>query len=123
MGDACIDCLEAGDGAGLFQPIDGCDVGMIQKSENMGLPLETSQALAVVGELLGQGLLDADSTLQLRVDRAVDLAHAARQSSAPCPARPASGSEATKRGSRCGFPLLGSETQQEDTERIPVFLL
>ena len=35
---------------GFFQAVDGGDVGMIQRSQNMRFPLEASHALGVVGE-------------------------------------------------------------------------
>ena len=48
--DQCLDAL------GLFQPVDGADVGMVQRGEHLGLALEAGQPLGVGGERLGEHL-------------------------------------------------------------------
>ena len=53
------------------------DVWMVQRGEKLRFALETRDALRVVDESVGQDL-DRDVTTELRVARAVDLAHAAR---------------------------------------------
>src|SRR5207253_4663235 len=38
----------------LLQPVDGRDVGMVQRGENLGLPLKSREAVGVGGEQLGE---------------------------------------------------------------------
>jgi hypothetical protein len=64
-------------GRGFFEPVDGSDVGVFELGENLCFALETGQTLGVLGDVFRQDL-DRDVTLELRVGRAVDLAHAAR---------------------------------------------
>ena len=52
------------------------DVRMIQRGEDFGFPLEAGQSVRVGCDRRWQDL-DGDLALQLRVRRAVDLAHAA----------------------------------------------
>jgi len=39
---------------GLLEPVDGGDVGMVQRRENFGLSLEARQSLRVSGKRFGQ---------------------------------------------------------------------
>ena len=48
---------------------------MVECGEHLRFAFEASQAIAVVGQMLRQDL-DGDVALQLRVARAIDLAHA-----------------------------------------------
>ena len=50
--------------------------GMIQRRERLRFALEAGEPLGVAGERVGQDL-DRDVAIQLRVARAIDLAHAA----------------------------------------------
>jgi hypothetical protein len=61
---------------GLFHPVDGGNVGMIQRSEKLGLAAEPGQALGGVRHPGGEGL-DRHLPAQLRVLGTVDLAHSA----------------------------------------------
>ena len=61
---------------GLFQAIDGGDVGMVQRREGLGFALEAGDPVGVTGERCGQDL-DCDITIQLRVPRPVQLPHPA----------------------------------------------
>ncbi len=54
--------------------MDPGNVRVVQRSERLGLALEATQPLVVVGELLGQHL-DRHLALEPRVTRAVDLSH------------------------------------------------
>ena len=54
---------------------------MIQRRERLGLPLETREPLRISSEELWEHL-DRDVAIQLRVARAIYLAHAARAESA-----------------------------------------
>ena len=49
---------------------------MVQRGEGLGFALKPREPLGVGGERLGQDL-DRDVAIQLRVARAIDLAHAA----------------------------------------------
>ena len=60
----------------LLDAVDGGDVGMIQRGEDLGFALEARQPIGVVRERFGQDL-DRDVAIQLRVARAIDLAHPA----------------------------------------------
>ncbi len=53
------------------------DVWMVQRREHLRLATESGQTIAIVGDRRQQHL-DRDVAIQLRVARAVDLAHAAR---------------------------------------------
>ena len=64
------------DTVGVFDAVYGCDVRMIQGRKDLRFPLETSQALSILRELLGENF-DGDFALQLRVDSAVNLSHPA----------------------------------------------
>ena len=50
---------------------------MVQRGEHLGFALEARQAFGIERELLRQNL-DRDVAIQLRVARAIHLAHAAR---------------------------------------------
>ena len=67
---------ERRDACALLQAVDGSDVRMIQRGECARLLLETSESVGMLREEVGQ-YLDCDGTMQLRVVRAIDLAHAA----------------------------------------------
>ena len=62
--------------ADLFESVDRGDVRMIQRRERLRFALETRQAIGIVGERVRQNL-DRDLASQLRVARAIHLAHAA----------------------------------------------
>ena len=68
---------ERHDPGALLDPVDRPDVRMIQRGERAGLLLETSESVGILREEVGQ-YLDRDRTLELRVVRAIDLAHSAR---------------------------------------------
>jgi hypothetical protein len=60
----------------LFNAVDVRDPGVIERGEELRLPLEPCHAAGIAGESLGQNL-QRDLAFQLRVPGAVDLAHAA----------------------------------------------
>jgi hypothetical protein len=62
--------------AGLVESVDVRDVGVIQRGEDLGFALEARDAVLVVGESLRQDL-DGHVSLEARIGRPVDLAHAA----------------------------------------------
>ena len=62
-------------GTGFDQSMDDCDVRMIQRGQHLGFAVEARKPLRIAGEGLWQNL-DRDLALQLRVARAIDLAHA-----------------------------------------------
>ena len=49
---------------------------MIERGEDLRFALEAREAIGIVGEGLGQDL-DRDVAIELRIARAIDLAHAA----------------------------------------------
>ena len=60
----------------LDRAVDLCDMGMVQQREHVRFALESGDAFRIDGKKLGQQL-DGDVTPQLRIARAIDLAHAA----------------------------------------------
>ena len=62
--------------AGLLEPIDRRDVGMIQRRERLRLALEPRQAVGVRRERVRQDL-DRDLAAERRVRRPIHLPHAA----------------------------------------------
>ena len=68
---------ERRDACALLQAVDCPDVRMIQRGERTSLLLEAGESVGILREEVGQ-YLDRDRTLELRVVRAIDLAHAAR---------------------------------------------
>ena len=60
----------------LLDPVQVRNVWMVERGENFGFALEARQAITIRGERRGEHL-DRHLTLQRRVGRAVDLAHAA----------------------------------------------
>src|SRR5262249_15745835 len=62
--------------ANLFQVINARNVGVIQRSEDLGFALKSSDALRLLRARLGQRL-DGDVPLQPRVACAIYLAHSA----------------------------------------------
>ena len=62
------------DALSLLQPVDGADVGMVQRGEHLGLPLEARQPAGVLRERLGQ-YLEGHVPVELRVASLIDLAH------------------------------------------------
>jgi hypothetical protein len=67
---------ERGQTAVLFESVDGGDVRMIQRGEDLGFALKTGHAVRVMREF-GREDLQRDITIELGVPRAVDLPHAA----------------------------------------------
>ncbi len=65
------------DAVGFVDGMDRDDVRVVEGGDGAGLALETGEALRVVGEVRGQHL-EGDLAPELRVDGAIDLAHAAR---------------------------------------------
>src|ERR1700730_14650155 len=61
----------------VFDTVDGRDVGMVERGQDLGFALEASHAFGVAGERFGEDL-QRNIALQLGVARAVHLAHAAR---------------------------------------------
>ena len=62
---------------GVFEAVDAADVRVAERGEHLGLALEPREVLGIFGEALRQNL-DRHLAAQLRVARAIDLAHAAR---------------------------------------------
>jgi hypothetical protein len=62
--------------AGLFEPVDVRDVGVIERRERLGFAFEPGEALGVVRERFGQDL-ERRVTRELRIARAIDFAHPA----------------------------------------------
>ena len=63
--------------AGVFDPVDRRDVGVIQRCEEPRLPLQPRETFRVGGESRRKSL-DRDLAPQPRVPRPIDLAHPAR---------------------------------------------
>ena len=57
----------------FFEAVDGRDVRMIQRSEDVCFTFEAGEAVGIGGEGLGQNF-DCDVAIELRVARAIDLA-------------------------------------------------
>ena len=66
---------EGGHAPAFFEAVDGGDVRMIQRGQRLRFARESRQAIRIVRERLGQDL-DRDVAIQLRIARAIDLAHA-----------------------------------------------
>ena len=64
------------DTVGFFETVDVRDVGMIQRREGLRFAREPREPFGVAREDIGQHL-DRDVAIQLRIARAIDLAHAA----------------------------------------------
>ena len=62
--------------ADVLDAVDSPDVGMIQRGQDFGFPLEATHSLAVGGELLGQDF-ERHVAVELSVGSPVDLTHAA----------------------------------------------
>ena len=62
---------------GLFQSINGCDVGMVQRGEHLRLPMESSHPFGVVYKIFGQDF-QRDFAAQLCIAGTVHLTHSAR---------------------------------------------
>ena len=61
---------------GLRQPVDAPDVGVVQRGEDLGFPLEPRQAVGVGGERLGEHL-ERHVPVELGVAGLPDFAHPA----------------------------------------------
>ena len=66
--------------AGIFEAVDRSDVGMVQRGEDFGFALEPRHALGVARECFGQDF-QCHIAPELRIPRAVHLAHPARTNS------------------------------------------
>ena len=64
------------DTAGFFEPVDVRDIRMVQGRERLGFAGESREPVRVTGEQIREDL-ERDIAVELRVARAVDLAHAA----------------------------------------------
>ncbi len=58
----------------LFEAMDRCDVRIMERCQELRFAAESSEPRRVRGERAGQHL-DRDVTVELRIPRAVDLAH------------------------------------------------
>ena len=63
--------------AGFFEAVDVRDVRMVQRRERLRFAREPRQPFGISGERVRQDL-ERDVAIQLRVARAIHLAHAAR---------------------------------------------
>jgi hypothetical protein len=61
----------------FFQTVDRADMRMIQRGKYLRFTFEASEAVRIGSECLGQDL-ERDVAIQLRIARAIHLAHAAR---------------------------------------------
>src|ERR1700730_5350448 len=64
------------DESAVVDAVDGRDVGMVQRCEQLSFALEPGDALGVLGEGVGKDL-EGDLPLEPGVQGAIDLAHAA----------------------------------------------
>jgi hypothetical protein len=62
--------------ARLFESVNDGDIGMVQRGEGLGFPLEAREPVGVVCECLGQDL-DRDVPVQLCVAGTIHPAHGA----------------------------------------------
>ena len=60
----------------IFECVDLSNVGMVEGSQELGLPLEASKPLGVGGERLGQDF-DGDFTVERRILSSIHLSHTA----------------------------------------------
>jgi hypothetical protein len=60
---------------GLVDFVDGADVRVVQRGRSLGLPLEATEGLRIMGEFVGQEL-QCDVATQLEVFRLIHNAHA-----------------------------------------------
>ena len=68
------ECLDA---VRFFKAVDRGDIRMVERREHLRLALEACEPVGIAGEELGKDL-QRDVTIELRVARTIDLAHAAR---------------------------------------------
>jgi len=64
----------------IFQAVNRGDVGMVERSQHLGLTPEARHALGVSSECLRQDF-QRHFAVQLRVSRAIDFSHSARTDS------------------------------------------
>src|SRR5262245_6469044 len=69
-------CPEPAEGAASFEPVEMRDVRMVQCRQRLRFALEAVDAFRIGGDRLGEDF-DGDVPIELRVARAIDLAHAA----------------------------------------------
>ena len=62
--------------AAVLEPVDRADVRMVQRGEHLRFALEAREAIRIARERVGQDL-QRDVAIQLRIARAIHLAHAA----------------------------------------------
>src|SRR5262249_59839977 len=60
---------------GILETVDGGDIRMVECREHLRFPSESRDAVAIEGEGFGQNL-QRDVAIELRITRAIDLAHA-----------------------------------------------
>jgi hypothetical protein len=60
----------------LFESVNDCDVGVVQRGQGLGLTLEASEAIDIMREGCGQDFY-RDVAVQFRIARAKDLPHPA----------------------------------------------
>ena len=65
------------DGTRLLDPVNGGDIGMVERGKHPRLTLETKEAIGIAGEEVRQNL-EGNVTAQSRIAGAIDLAHAPR---------------------------------------------
>src|SRR4029078_9371951 len=65
------------DASAFFKAMNVRDVRMVQRCEDLRLPLEAGEAIRIVGEGIGEDF-QRDVAIQLCVAGAIHLAHAAR---------------------------------------------
>ena len=74
VGPSTSSMTRAVDAVGVLQPVDRRDVRMIERGEDFRFALKPRQPVGVGCERRWQDF-DGDVTLQLRIARAIDLAH------------------------------------------------
>ena len=66
--------MRTGSPSRILEPVDRCDIRMVERGQRLGLTFETRQAVRIVADALGQDF-QGDVAIQAKVPRPVDLAH------------------------------------------------
>ena len=103
----------------VFQPVNGADIRMIERREDLSFTLEAGESTGVQRKF-GRKDLQGDSAIELRIARAIGLAHAASPDGGQDFIRPETGAKSQCQKRRYGLGFQESSTPTGSPGTLPI---
>ncbi len=103
----------------VFQAVNGADIWMIERREDLSFTLEAGESIGVQRKV-GRKDLQGDSAIELCIARAIDLAHAASADGGQDFIRPETGAKSQCQKRRYGLGFQESSTPTGSPGTLPI---